>query len=130
MCNAKVSPVAEGCPLKRAYKRGGCYDGRTEGNPISPFRNFVATGDKKVFQKWIPPLVIKMYIYVYSFPEHKKIRVYEHYNIMAKHAGNNCYQHMADEWGLGMNGDQICPFICTWMNILILYIHSHSSAHG
>ncbi len=50
-----MSPVAEGCPLKRTYKsmkRGGCYvwvnskgtdgrnDGWTEGNPISPFRNY------------------------------------------------------------------------------------------
>ncbi len=63
--NAKVSPVAEGCPIKRTFIRGGvvsykpesysrCTDGRTDrqtdwrtkGNPISPFCNFVATGDK------------------------------------------------------------------------------------
>ncbi len=42
--NAKVSPIAEGCPIK-LFKANGRTDGRTKGNPISPFRNFVATGD-------------------------------------------------------------------------------------
>ena len=42
--NAKVSPVAEGCPIK-LFKANRRTDGQTKGNPISPFRNFVATGD-------------------------------------------------------------------------------------
>ena len=48
-CNAKVSPVAEGCPKRR---RGNCYagvkvNGRTKGNKISPFPNSMRRGDNQ-----------------------------------------------------------------------------------
>ena len=55
MRNAKVFLVAGGCPRKiknikfrqyllKLFKGNGRMDGRTEGNPISPFRNKVARG--------------------------------------------------------------------------------------